>query len=160
MKTTDERIKALLTRQTADMYLPKKLRTFAIVFIGMALIAGALMYMRGLLLTALLAFPILLILMSVLMILCAERQMLVILTEDTFAYRTFMGNIYVYRFSDITQIKMNMDSMQLIVSGKLVHMEKLAFKSDALREKLQQVLQRLRDEAIARLRHDDQSPEL
>ena len=160
MKTTDERIKALFTRQTADMYLPKNMRTLAIFFIGVAFILGALLHWRGWLLTALLASPILLILISVLMILCTERQMLVILPEDTFAYRTFMGNIYVYRFSDITQIKINMDSMQLIVAGKLVHLERLAFKSDTLMKKLQQVQQRLRDEAIARLRHDDQSSEL
>lgn len=54
---------------------------------------------------------------------------LVMLTEDILLYRTFWGNVYRLRASEIQGVYTSMDSVQVVFPQRKVHVEKIAVLS-------------------------------
>ena len=92
----------------------------------------------------LLIFAVIMLTVGVLAFLCWKNQMIVIRSEEDFYYRTFIGNVYRIRFSDIQKVKQNVDSIQLILPERLVHIESMAVVSPKLRCRIEQVRAQLR----------------
>ena len=131
----------------ADMFLPDFLLAFGLVLIigGAAAVAVAVIksllavtVTKGLLIVAMVGVAA--IALGIAAVLCWKNQTIRILSETTFAYTTFLGNTYEYRFSDITDLRANSDSLTLFVGKRKIHMESMAIVSDRLVEKINTAL--------------------
>lgn len=118
----------------ADMYLPIWLLAFAVLLLFGAVVLAILAcidFSVGFLFGAF-ACAVL----GVLALLCWRNQKIEVLSEDTFAYTTFLGNKTVYNFNDIKGLKANNDSLTLYVADGKVHIESCAQISERLAKKL------------------------
>ena len=73
--------------------------------------------------------------------LCWRNQKIFIRSEETFEYRTFLGNSRTYRFDEIEGVKQGSDSMTLLVRGDKVHIESCAILSQRLVDRINGALQ-------------------
>lgn len=125
----------------ADMYLPIWLLAFSIVLFVFGVAAGVyaiLMLSLGATIGALIGIAL-----GVLALLCWKNQSIVVLSDSTFEYTTFLGNKKLYRFQDITGFKKNGDSTTLFVGSEKVHIESCAVLSEKLIERIDKQLQTL-----------------
>ena len=81
--------------------------------------------------------------LGVLALLCWKNQSIVVLSDSTFEYTTFLGNKKLYCFQDITGFKKNGDSTTLFVGSEKVHIESCAVLSEKLIERINKQLQTL-----------------
>ena len=72
--------------------------------------------------------------------LCWKNQTIRIVDDDTFEYTTFLGKTTVYRFSDIKELRVNQDSMTLILANGKVHIESMVHMSETLANKIDQAI--------------------
>ena len=114
----------------ADMYLPEKLLAFAIVFFLVSV--GVFVYALTTFSLLALIVAILVLVLSVCAVLCWKNQTIEIISDEEFVYTTMFGNAYTYKFSDITGLRQNQDSMTLFVSDRKIHIESMAILSDRL----------------------------
>ena len=124
----------------ADMFLPAWL-----------LVMGLMMIIFGMLMCVIFAvlkisvFIVVmsgaLVLLGIAALMCWKNQTIRILPNDSFEYSTFLGNKYIYRFSDIKELKKNTDSMTLFVAGRKVHIESIAIMSVRLVERINKELE-------------------
>ena len=126
------------TPPRADMFLPDFLKYFgffldtaAVGFLAAALVTQ----IWGLLIGTLIAGGI-----GVAAWLCWKNQTIRIIDSDHFEYTTFLGKTTVYRFSDIEELRVNTDSMTLILTNGKVHIESMVNMSETLLEKIEAVL--------------------
>lgn len=123
----------------ADMYLPNKLLAFGIILCAIGtsiIIVFSLMFNIKWLIAGICMF-----LLGIAAIMCWKNQTIHILSEDTFKYTTFLGNSYIYAFSDITAVRRNKDSLTVFLGNKKAHIEFMAVLSDSLVEKINNSLQ-------------------
>ncbi len=124
----------------ADMFLPDFLKYF-----GFFLDAAAVAFLAGAFITrnyALLIVTLIAGALGVAAWLCWKNQTIQIVDSNHFAYTTFLGKTTVYRFSDITGMKVNSDSMTLLLTNGKVHIESMVCMSQALYEKIEAALDR------------------
>lgn len=122
----------------ADMYLPPMVLALGLVSLagGVGVGIGGLVTGSGGMLGGAAAALVL----GVLALLCWANQSIVMLSDEKFAYTTFLGNTHEYAFAEITGLRRNADSMTLFVAGKKVHIEACAVISDRLAERLNAAL--------------------
>jgi hypothetical protein len=70
--------------------------------------------------------------MGVMALLCWRNQKIVVISGSQFEYTTMFGQTRTYRFSDITGLRRNQDSMTLFVGNEKVHIESMAVLSERL----------------------------
>ena len=120
------------SKNEADLYLPT-----AVLILGifLSIVAAALLICAAVFMNIWLAVAsVPVILLSVAAFLCWNNQKIFIVDDDTFEYYTMFGNKKVFRFSDITDIKQNPDSLTLMLGENKVHIESMAVMSDRLVE--------------------------
>lgn len=122
----------------ADMYLPEKMLASAIVGVIMAAFFTWRCSATGELVWA--VFTVIMALVAVGAVLCWRNQTIRILDDDRFEYTTFLGNRREYKFSDITALRRNKDSITVFVAGDKVHIESMAVLSPRLVEKINAAL--------------------
>ena len=125
----------------ADMYLPVWLLAFALVLV----IGGVAATVYWFVSTSVYAIAAgaCAILLGVAAFLCWKNQSIVMLSNDAFEYTTFLGNKKQYRFSEITGLRQNNDSMTLFVGDEKVHIESCAIMTKRLIERLDQQLEQI-----------------
>lgn len=127
----------------ADMYLPMFMFGFSVFLLlcGVGCIAASAVIMD--------AWPLLVALPALVLgaaaLLCWKNQTIKIVSEDEFVYTTFLGNPFTYRFSEITDMKSNPDSVTVCVGERKIHMESMAIKSDRLNRRLETAFYRSLD---------------
>ena len=120
------------SKNEADLHLPT-----AVLILGifLSIVAAALLICAAVFMSIWLAVAsVPVILLSVAAFLCWNNQKIFIVDDDTFEYYTMFGNKKVFRFSDITDIKQNPDSLTLMLGENKVHIESMAVMSDRLVE--------------------------
>ena len=118
----------------ADMYLPIWLLAFGLV-LGAAAIALTVAFII-ILQIALIVIAAICAILSVAAVLCWRNQTLRIIDDETFEYSTFLGNKSIHKFSDISGLRRNSDSLTLFVKNKKIHIESIAIVSERLDEKI------------------------
>ena len=73
--------------------------------------------------------------------LCWKNQKIRMLSNDKFEYTTWLGHSYEYYFRDITDLRVNQDSMTLFVGQKKIHIESMAVLSERLANRINQSLE-------------------
>ncbi len=124
----------------ADMYLPIWLLALGIV-LGVGGCGLGVYAVINLSVEAGIA-AIIAILIGIAAILCWKNQTIKIVPGDYFEYTTFLGNKKVYRFSDITGLKRNNDSMTLLLKDGKVHIESSAIVTDELADRINGALEK------------------
>lgn len=81
--------------------------------------------------------------LGIMALLCWKNQNIVVLSDESFEYSTFLGNKKEYRFQDITGLKQNNDSMTLFVGNEKVHIESCDLLTDRLIELINAQLEKL-----------------
>ena len=122
----------------ADMYLPDFLKYFGFFLdaISLAFLIGAVITQAwGLIIGALICSGL-----GIAAWLCWKNQTIRMISEDQFEYTTFLGKTTVYRFSDIKELRVNQDSMTLILNNGKVHIESMVYISETLVNKIDQNL--------------------
>lgn len=120
------------SKNEADLHLPT-----AVLILGifLSIVAAALLICAAVFMNIWLAVAsVPVILLSVAAFLCWNNQKIFIVDDDTFEYYTMFGNKKVFRFSEITGIKQNPDSLTLMLGENKVHIESMAVMSDRLVE--------------------------
>ena len=135
------------------MYLPKKMLWFDLFMLLPAGVFIALSFIKGfsppVFVVALIQFAA-----GALLPLCIKNQMLVMLPDDRFAYRTMFGNVYVYSFSDVRSIVFQTDSRKLLMSdGKKIHIEKFAHRSERFSLRLARLFEDFRNKALEEMKN-------
>lgn len=128
----------------ADMFLPLWLLAFAIIMLvaGVAVgIYAAVELSAGAVVGAVVCLGL-----GIMALLCWKNQSIVVLSDESFEYSTFLGNKKEYRFQDITGLKQNNDSMTLFVGDEKVHIESCALLTDRLIELINAQLEKLQGE--------------
>ncbi len=120
------------SKNEADLHLPT-----AVLILGifLSIVAAALLICAAVFTNiwfAVVSAPV--ILLSVAAFLCWNNQKIYVVDDDTFEYYTMFGNKKVFRFSEITDIKQNPDSLTLMLGENKVHIESMAVMSDRLVE--------------------------
>ena len=69
--------------------------------------------------------------------LCWKNQTVRIIDGERFEYTTFLGKTTVYRFSDIKELRVNQDSLTLILTNGKVHIESIVCMSETLLNKIE-----------------------
>lgn len=134
------------------MYLPKKMLWFDLFMLLPAGIFIVLSFIKGF---SPLVFVIALIQLAagVLLPLCIKNQMLVMLPDDRFAYRTMFGNVYVYSFSEVRSILFETDSRKLLMpDGRKIHIERFAHRSERLSLRLARLYEDLRNKTLEEMK--------
>ena len=116
------------SKNEADLHLPT-----AVLILGifLSIVAAALLICAAVFTNiwfVVVSVPV--ILLSVAAFLCWNNQKIYVVDDDTFEYYTMFGNKKVFRFSDITDIKQNPDSLTLMLGENKVHIESMAVMSD------------------------------
>ena len=126
------------TTPRADMFLPDFLKYF-----GFFLDAAAVAFLVATFITQIWGLIIGVLICGGLGIaawLCWKNQTIRIVSDDTFEYTTFLGKTTVYRFSDIKELRVNQDSMTLILANGKVHIESMVHMSETLANKIDQAI--------------------
>ena len=124
----------------ADMFLPDILKYFGFFLDAVAivfLVATFITQIWGLIIGALICGGL-----GVAAWLCWKNQTVRIIDEDSFEYTTFLGKTTVYNFSDIKALRVNQDSMTLILTNGKVHIESMVHMSQALVDKIDQSIEK------------------
>ena len=124
----------------ADMFLPDFLKYFGFFLDAVAivfLVATFITQIWGLIIGALICGGL-----GVAAWLCWKNQTVRIIDEDRFEYTTFLGKTTVYNFSDIKELRINSDSMTLILSNGKIHIESMVHMSQALADKIDQSIEK------------------
>ena len=118
----------------ADMYLPIWLLSFALVLLagGTAVILLAIVFLS--VPAAIVALAS--IILGTAALLCWKNQKILMLSDDSFEYTTFLGNKKVYLFSEIVDLKFGMDSMTLLMENGKVHIESSAIITERLVDRI------------------------
>ena len=122
----------------ADMFLPDFLKHF-----GFFLDVLAVVFLVATFITQIWALIIVVLLFGGLGIaawLCWKNQTIRIIGDDRFEYTTFLGKTIVYHFSDIKQLRVNRDSLTLVLTNGKVHIESMVYMSEALYNKIKEAL--------------------
>lgn len=125
----------------ADMYMPVWLLAFGMVLIGGSVALGVafvITHVVGTIIAAAIAIAV-----GICAVLCWKNQSIIVLSDSTFEYTTFLGNKKVYQFKDIVGIKQNSDSMTMFVGNDKVHMESCAIMTQRLIDKINEQLDEL-----------------
>lgn len=120
-----------------DMYLPNLLLGFGISFLAATVVVAIAPFLTTI---WRIVVCILFLGLGISAILCWKNQWIRILNEKEFEYSTMFGNKTIFQFSQITDIRRNLDSCTLFVDGRKVHIEFCAIVSDAFMEHLDPVL--------------------
>ena len=130
--------KDLAKKPRADMFLPLWVNLLGIFLDACALVLLAATVITGnyLLLTAVAFFAVL----GILAYLCWRNQTVRMLDSSRFEYTSFLGKKTVYRFSDIKELKVNSDSLTLLVGDGKVHIESCVNISAEFIERVDAVL--------------------
>jgi len=118
-------------KNPADMFLPEKLLSMALVFLAAAAISVAAAVLKGHVLGWYISAGVLLAL-GVSAFLCWRNQKICMLSDDEFTYTTMLGKTTTYRFDEIVALKKNKDSFTLLMKNGKVHIESMAILSDRL----------------------------
>ena len=124
----------------ADMFLPDFLKYFGFFLDAVAiafLVVTFITQIWGLIIGALICGGL-----GVAAWLCWKNQTVRIIDEDRFEYTTFLGKTTVYNFSDIKALRVNQDSMTLILTNGKVHIESMVHMSQALADKIDQSIEK------------------
>ena len=124
----------------ADMFLPDFLKYFGFFLDAVAisfLVATFITQIWGLIIGVLICGGL-----GVAAWLCWKNQTIRIIDEDRFEYTTFLGKTTVYNFSDIKALRVNQDSMTLILTNGKVHIESMVYMSQALADKIDQSIEK------------------
>lgn len=118
----------------ADMYLPIWLLSFALVLLagGTAVILLAIVFLS--VPAAIVALAS--IILGTAALLCWKNQKILMLSDDSFEYTTFLGNKKVYLFSEIVDLKFGIDSMTLLMETGKVHIESSAIITERLVDRI------------------------
>jgi len=122
----------------ADMYLPDFLKYFGFFLdiVSLALLVATIItQIWGLIIGVLICGGL-----GIAAWLCWKNQTIRIISENQFEYTTFLGKTTVYRFSDIKELRVNQDSMTLILANGKVHIESMVHMSETLVNKIDQAL--------------------
>ena len=125
----------------ADMYLPVWLLAFSMVLMCGGIILGiafVVTHSVGTIVAAVIAMAI-----GICALLSWKNQSILIVSDSTFEYTTFLGNKKVYRFQDIKGIRQNKDSMTMFVGNEKVHIENAAIMTERLIDKINERLNEL-----------------
>lgn len=123
----------------ADMYLPDRMLGMAIIFLGGGIVLGILACINPV--PYFIAGAVIGIPLGTVALMFWRNQKIQMITSTTFEYTTFLGNTYTYRFSDITGLRRNHDSLTLFVGEKKIHIESMAVLSDRLIAAINQALE-------------------
>ena len=119
----------------ADMFLPDFLKYFGFfldLVAAIFLVAAFATQNWGLLIGTLISGVI-----GVAAWLCWKNQTVRIIDGERFEYTTFLGKTTVYRFSDIKELRVNQDSLTLILTNGKVHIESIVCMSETLLIKIE-----------------------
>ncbi len=118
----------------ADMFLPVWLLAMgmALVALGAGALIVSLIIPPSVAAIIVAAAGLAMVLFGAAALLCWRNQTIVMLSEDEFEYTTFLGSKRVYRFDDITHMRVKQDSLTLFVRGDKVHIESSAIMSRRL----------------------------
>lgn len=125
----------------ADMFLPLWLLAFAIIMLVAGVAVG--IYAAVELSVGAVVGAVVCLGLGIMALLCWKNQNIVVLSDESFEYSTFLGNKKEYRFQDITGLKQNNDSMTLFVGNEKVHIESCALLTDRLIELINAQLEKL-----------------
>lgn len=128
----------------ADMFLPLWLLAFAIIMLVAGVAVG--IYAAVELSVGAVVGAVVCLGLGIMALLCWKNQSIVVLSDESFEYSTFLGNKKEYRFQDITDLKQNNDSMTLFVGNEKVHIESCALLTDRLIELINAQLEKLQGE--------------
>lgn len=128
----------------ADMFLPLWLLAFAIIMLVAGVAVG--IYAAVELSVGAVVGAVVCLGLGIMALLCWKNQSIVVLSDESFEYSTFLGNKKEYRFQDITGLKQNNDSMTLFVGDEKVHIESCASLTDRLIELINAQLEKLQGE--------------
>lgn len=128
----------------ADMFLPLWLLAFAIIMLVAGVAVG--IYAAVELSVGAVVGAVVCLGLGIMALLCWKNQNIVVLSDESFEYSTFLGNKKEYRFQDITGLKQNNDSMTLFVGDEKVHIESCALLTDRLIELINAQLEKLQGE--------------
>ena len=124
----------------ADMFLPDFLKYFGFFLDAVAIVFLVVTFITqiwGLIIGAVIFGGL-----GVAAWLCWKNQTVRIIGEDRFEYTTFLGKKTVYNFSDIKDLRVNQDSMTLILTNGKVHIESMVYMSQALADKIDQAIEK------------------
>ena len=122
------------TAPRADMFLPDLLKYFGFLFDALAVVLLAATFITQI--WAMIVFALFFGGLGIAAWLCWKNQTIRIIDEDQFEYTTFLGKTTVYRFSDIKELRVNQDSMTLILTNGKVHIESMVMMSERLADKI------------------------
>ena len=125
----------------ADMYLPLWLMVFSLVLMAAGLGFGIAAVVNAST-DAGIAAPLCFFL-GLAAFLCWKNQKIKIISNDTFVYRTFLGNEHTYRFDQIRGLIPRQDSCTLLMENGKIHMERCAILTKRLSDRINQELDRL-----------------
>ena len=128
----------------ADMYLPVKILAMSLMLLVFGLGLGILAVIRQSLAATVIA--ILFLPMGVVAFLCWRNQGIMMLSNEVFVYRTFLGKEKVYTFRKIRGIVHHRDSKTLYVGNDKIHLESSAIVSKELAARINQELNKRREE--------------
>jgi hypothetical protein len=125
-------------QKKADMYLPAKLLAMFLVMtvLGLGLAVFAVLNVH---LWAGLG-AVACIVLGIGAFMCWKNQKIIMVSDEIFCYRTFLGYEHEYRFSQIQRAVQNQDSITLILDTGKVHIESMAVLSDRLVERIDREL--------------------
>lgn len=115
----------------ADMFLPEKLLSMALVFLAASVISAVTAVLKGHALGWYIGAGVLLTL-CISAFLCWRNQKICMLSDEEFTYTTMLGKTTTYRFDEIVALKKNKDSFTLMMKNGKVHIESMAILSDRL----------------------------
>lgn len=123
----------------ADMYLPVRALAMALVLLIGGVAAGVYAAVARNIAVGIAALCLAVLGIGLLM--CWKNQTVVMLSNDSFEYTTFLGNTKTYRFCEIKSLRANRDSMTLFVGDGKVHIESMAVLSDRLKKRIGEALE-------------------
>ena len=126
------------TTPRADMFLPDFLKYFGFFLDAVAvafLVAAFITQIWGLIVAVLLCGGL-----GIAAWLCWKNQTIRVIDDEKFEYTTFLGKTTVYQFSDIKDLRVNQDSMTLILTNGKVHIESMVCISESLLDKIDSAL--------------------
>ncbi len=126
------------SKPRADMYLPERLLSMAIVFLVGGIALGV--YFAISLSVWAIVGAVLAIVLGIAAVLCWKNQTIHIISDNQFTYTTMFGKTYTYAFTDIKGLRKNSDSMTLYVADQKVHIESMAILSDRLVDLINEAL--------------------
>ena len=119
-----------LSEREGDMVLPERMLSMSLTFFLLGIGCGiALFFVQN---YYLIVFCPTGLIMGIFSFLSWKNQRIDVLSDELFRYTTFMGKSYEYRFSDITMLRRNRDSLTLFLGENKVHIESMAVLSDRL----------------------------